>query len=825
MKRILLLSSILILAITVSAQSISVSSFKLLESDLTANTAGTTERDLNGEVAALIKVVTTQTGFVFDGGSLGIVKTKQTPGEVWVYIPHGAKKITIKHPQLGVLRDYYFPVSIEKARTYEMVLVSGTVQTIVNQSSNNQYLVLKVTPANAVVELNNEILPTTDGIAQKFVKLGSYEYRVQAKDYHTVAGIVNVDDPNNKKMLEINLAPAFGWIEIPANSEYNGAQVYIDNALAGTIPMKSQKMPSGEHDVKIVKALYNPYSQKVLVKDNETSQITPTLSANFSEVTISVDNDADIYINGELKAKGSWTGKLESGSYLIEAQKENHRSTSQNVDISAVNGKQTIQLSTPIPIYGKANITSTPAMAYVYLDGKNMGHTPLFLPQLLIGKHDITIQKEGYSTYETTISINEQESLDIIAKLENKVETVFYISPIAGRLSIDDQFIGEDSMIIATLPVGKHMINIMPTVQNQDNYKSYSSIVDVRNRYSVIETILEKNVTNILVTFDDLDKHTDKPTYIKVNGSGFIPYSGLVFDIKLPLGNNNIVVRHEGYKELENKIEIDSKIKNIRINFKKKSISTVANTISNQRDKELKQRVFDIDKSVGNLHLNKIVITNGHTTSFFNYINNAKVNDGSNRTWIRIDPRTFISNTKDNKLYRMLGACGISIAPNKTYLEPNENRIFALSFPPLPDDADIIHLIESFDSSWQFPFISLKGNNEQSKQLVLINKEKEEMPSFPGGQSAMFKWLSNNIIYPQECEKDGLQGRVVLTYVVERDGSISEVKVENSVHPLLDAEAIRVTKAMPRWIPGKINGIPVRVKYTLPITFVSNRNL
>ena len=82
----------LIFRLTVLAQSISVSSFKLLDTDLTANTAGTMEMDQNGETAALIKVVTTQTGFSFDGGALGIVKTKQTPGEVWVYIPRGAKK-------------------------------------------------------------------------------------------------------------------------------------------------------------------------------------------------------------------------------------------------------------------------------------------------------------------------------------------------------------------------------------------------------------------------------------------------------------------------------------------------------------------------------------------------------------------------------------------------------------------------------------------------------------------------------------------------------------------------------------------------------------
>ena len=123
-KEVLILIGIL-LCLNIVAQTISVASFKLLETDLTANTVGSMEQDQNGEVAALIKVVTTQTGFTFDGGALGIVKTKQTPGEIWVYLPHGAKKITIKHPQYGILRDYYYPISIEAARTYEMIVKLG----------------------------------------------------------------------------------------------------------------------------------------------------------------------------------------------------------------------------------------------------------------------------------------------------------------------------------------------------------------------------------------------------------------------------------------------------------------------------------------------------------------------------------------------------------------------------------------------------------------------------------------------------------------------------------------------------------------------------
>ena len=122
MKRLLLLVFTLGFLHGIIAQTISVSSFRLLETDLTANTAGTMEIDQNGETAALIKVVTTQTGFSFDGGALGVVKTKQNSGEIWIYVPHGLKRISISQPDYGVLRDYYFNIPIEAARTYEMIL-------------------------------------------------------------------------------------------------------------------------------------------------------------------------------------------------------------------------------------------------------------------------------------------------------------------------------------------------------------------------------------------------------------------------------------------------------------------------------------------------------------------------------------------------------------------------------------------------------------------------------------------------------------------------------------------------------------------------------
>ena len=95
----------------------------------------------------------------------------------------------------------------------------------------------------------------------------------------------------------------------------------------------------------------------------------------------------------------------------------------------------------------------------------------------------------------------------------------------------------------------------------------------------------------------------------------------------------------------------------------------------------------------------------------------------------------------------------------------------------------------------------------------------EEMPSFPGGQGALMQYLASNIKYPVVAQENGVQGRVIVSFVVERDGSISDVKVARSVDPSLDREAQRVVKSMPRWKPGKQNGSAVRVKYTVPVVF------
>ena len=116
----------------------------------------------------------------------------------------------------------------------------------------------------------------------------------------------------------------------------------------------------------------------------------------------------------------------------------------------------------------------------------------------------------------------------------------------------------------------------------------------------------------------------------------------------------------------------------------------------------------------------------------------------------------------------------------------------------------------------EYKFIRKKESNKVSIEMV------EDAPEFPGGNAKLMEFLSKNIHYPKNAEKNGIQGRVVVKFVVDKDGSIVDPRVVRSVDPALDKEALRVIKAMPKWKPGKRDGEPVRVEYTMPVNFRLN---
>ena len=109
-----------------------------------------------------------------------------------------------------------------------------------------------------------------------------------------------------------------------------------------------------------------------------------------------------------------------------------------------------------------------------------------------------------------------------------------------------------------------------------------------------------------------------------------------------------------------------------------------------------------------------------------------------------------------------------------------------------------------------------EGSSEDDVVFVLV----ESMPEFPGGQQALFKYLSENVKYPVIAQENGIQGRVICQFVVNKDGSIDDIEVVRSGgDPSLDKEAVRLIRSMPKWKPGRHKGKAVRVKYAVPVNF------
>jgi len=135
-------------------------------------------------------------------------------------------------------------------------------------------------------------------------------------------------------------------------------------------------------------------------------------------------------------------------------------------------------------------------------------------------------------------------------------------------------------------------------------------------------------------------------------------------------------------------------------------------------------------------------------------------------------------------------------------------------------DEDITIDVEANENTQVEAYVApVKSEEEESAEEAQIFMVVESMPEYPGGESALYSYLAENIKYPQMAKESGIQGRVFVTFVVERDGRVTDVRVLRGIGGGCDEEAIRVVEGMPKWAPGKQRGKSVRVQYNLPVKF------
>lgn len=236
------------------------------------------------------------------------------------------------------------------------------------------------------------------------------------------------------QMVQFNISPANAGAIITIKSTKANAQEEMFGTTDAT-GSAAKPLELGTYTYKVIANNYYTSEGRFTLNNRTiTHKEAVNLRANFSEITLQVDDDADIYVNNELKGSRTWTGTLRSGDYLVECRKANHQPSSQYITVKE-NDNQTFKLIPPSPITGTLALTSSPLGANVTIDGKNYGKTPVNVNDLITGSHKVIISSDGYNEESRNFIIQENQTtaLNVILNSNSKAGVVKTKSPSIGQ--------------------------------------------------------------------------------------------------------------------------------------------------------------------------------------------------------------------------------------------------------------------------------------------------------------------------------------------------------------------------------------------------------
>ena len=420
MKRLILVLLIFVTLDSFAQLKVKEGSFKKVENCVILDK----RYDDNNNPMALIRIYTEnilpeqKRDFFFDSDfGTNLEPSIAESGEIELYATYTVKKIKLTHNFFSPL-DIVIPFDLEGNACYELILQGPGQQPTPTPTQQKKYhLIVKADQADATIYIDGTAM--NFGEASKLVDEGTtHTYKIECDMYHAETGSVTV---NEKTVINKTLRPAFGYINISTSPE-QGAKVSVDGKYIGVSPITTDKLASGTHTVRVMKEMYKMKEQSFTVNDGQTTNANITMTANFVNVTVNTDSQSDIYVDEEYKGKGRWTGRLSDGSHFIEARKTNHRPTNKTVDL-VLGETKTITLDAPKPINGSCEINSSPMGATIYIDGKSYGETPNYINEILIGTHELKLEKQGCTTITKSITIKEGETLSVNEKLVSQQTT------------------------------------------------------------------------------------------------------------------------------------------------------------------------------------------------------------------------------------------------------------------------------------------------------------------------------------------------------------------------------------------------------------------
>ena len=341
--------------------------------------------------------------------------------------------------------NYVENIAVEKGETLKLDV---KLQAISNQKV---HLIVKADLDNAIIYIDDEPLDTKE--SSKLFDLGTtHTWMIKCNMYHTESGTVTL---NERTVIDKKLRPNFGFLNISTTPE-QGAKVFVDEEYIGLSPVKTDKLKSGSHNVRVMKDMYKMTEKSFVVNDGITTNATLNMSANFVNVIVTTDSQSDIYVDDKYKGKGKWTGRLSDGPHAFEARKENHKPSNKSLEL-VLGETKTITLDAPKPINGSFEINSSPMGADIYIDGKHYGETPNYISEILIGEHELKLSKQGCSDLKKTIFIKDGETLVLNEKLQIGKEITITTDQSGDKIYVDGNYIGT-SPITTTLSYGSHEI-------------------------------------------------------------------------------------------------------------------------------------------------------------------------------------------------------------------------------------------------------------------------------------------------------------------------------------------------------------------------------
>ena len=360
---------------------------------------------------------------IFPSGTIDCIKCKVADYNSVLILEFTAKpnvRFYLKHPVYGTSNEVEFDYEGGKEYLLEATL-NQTYSIVVNSNV-----------AGADVYLNEVYMGKTDAsnsLTIKDVIIGGHKLRLEYGNVSAEQDIV-VNDGSISFRQNLNTAanePQFVVFTVEPQS----AVVIIDNQhYTLSDGAMSIVLDGGSYNYTVTAAGYHPQSGTFTVAGSKVVKDI-RLKADAATVTLTAPDNAEIWVNGAMKGRSSWSGTLNSGTYIFEARKAGHKSATLSKHITSSESVQSYTLPAPTPIFGWLVVLGTPINADVTLDGKAVGQLPLKLDNILVGEHTVVVSKSGYESYTQSVTIAEGKTATINTTLKKQItSTLKGVTPI-----------------------------------------------------------------------------------------------------------------------------------------------------------------------------------------------------------------------------------------------------------------------------------------------------------------------------------------------------------------------------------------------------------